>query len=198
MHRVRIVAVLQGGQGDHGLEGRAGRIGRRQRLVEQGLAFIFGQGLVIGRRHALDEQIGVEAGRRQHAQHIARAAVHHHGGAGILAEHLQRPVLDVGVERQGDILARHGRDVAAGILAHHPAAGVHLDLLPAGLAAQIEVLRFLHALLADAEARMVQQELVFAGPDLVEVVLGHARDIADHMGEGAAEVVDPDLAHVGL
>ena len=106
------IAVLQRGQRHHGLEGRARRIGGGQRLVEQRLVVVVGQRLVLGRGQARDELVGVEAGRREHAQDVAGAAVHHHRRAAVLAEHLQGAVLDVGVEGQHDLLAGDRLDVA--------------------------------------------------------------------------------------
>ncbi len=196
MHRGRIVTLLQRGEGDHGLEGRAGRIVGRERLVEQRLAVVFRQRLIFRPGQPLDEGVGVEAGRRGQAQDVAGAAIHHHRRAALLAEHLQRPVLDIGVEGQADRRAGGRRDIAVRILPDHAALDVHLHLARPGLAAQIEVVGFLDPLLADAEAG-IEHDRIGVGAGLADVLgvdLGH---IADHVGEGAAKGIDPHLAHVG-
>ena len=191
--------MLQRGQGDHGLERRARRIGGGQRLVEQRLVVVVGQRPVLGAGQALDEAVGVEAGRRKQAQDVAGAAVHHHRRAAVLAEHLQRAVLDVGVQRQRSVLARRRRDVAAGVLAHHPALGSRprpsgRPACRAGRRSQ----RLLDPLLADAEARIEQHRVGVRARPWSTSVVRDLGDVADHMGEGAAERIDPGLAHVGL
>ena len=192
----RIDAVLQRGHGDHGLEGRAGRIGGAERLVEQRLAVVGGQGAVVRTGHALDELVGVEARRREQAEDVPVAHVHHHRGAAVVAEHLQPPVLDIGVEGELDRGAGRRRQVAAGVAAHHPALDVDLHLSRAGRAAQGKIESLLHPALADAEAR-IEQDGLGVGAGLGDVLGADLGDVADHVGEGRREGIDPHLAHVG-
>ena len=188
--------MLQRGQGDHGLEGRAGRIGRGQGLIEQGLAIIFGQGLVVRPAHAAHKGVGVEAGGGEHAQHIPAAAVHHHRRAAVGPEDLHGPVLNVGIERQLDGRAGRWRKIAAGIVAQNAALDVHLDLARAGLAAQIQVIGFFQPLLADAKA-WIEQDGFGIGSVLGDVLGADLGHIAYNMGEGRGEGIDPHLTHIG-
>jgi hypothetical protein len=90
-------------------------------------------------------------------------------------------------------------DVAGGVLADHPADAVDLDPLPAGMAAQLDIQRLLHPLLADAEAGIEQQPVRLAVWTLLacHVLSRDPGHIADDVGEGAAEGVDPRLVHIG-
>ena len=76
-----------------------------------------------------------------------------------VAEHLQRAVLDVGVEGQHHLLAGDGRMSPAGSSRTTRPRDVDLDLLAARLAAQLQVQRLLDPLLADPEARVEQQRV---------------------------------------
>ena len=193
---VRIDAGFQRRQRHHGLEGRAGWIGGGQRLVEQRLAFVLSQRCVLRPGQAANETIGVEAGAGEQAQDVAVAAVHHHRGAGLVAEHLHGAVLDVGVQRQHDLLAGDRLDVAGRVGGDLVATGVDLDLLGARLAAQGQVEGLFNALPADPKTRIQEDRIgVGAGGRQVRAVdLGH---IADHVGEGPAIGVNAHLAHVG-
>ncbi len=171
-------------------------------LVEQRIVIVLRIEPVDVGRDSRNEQVGIEARRRSHAQDLPGFDVHHHRRAGFLAEDVDGALLDVGVERQGDVLAGHRRDRAFRILALDLAGRGDLDLLAAGLAAQVLVVGLFDALLADAEAGIVQQ-LVEGGIGVgivafgVQFLLRYLRDIADDVAEGPAIVVGAHLAHVG-
>ena len=153
---VRIDPRLQYRQGRHHLEGRAGADrGRIRHLSNNGLRSNVSQATIVRRTSVRsNEPVGVETGRRGHAQDVAGAAVHHHGAAALLAEHLQRPVLNIDVKGQLDFGAGHGgRDVAArrGGCTSRPLASTSTLRAP-GLAAQLQIEGLLHALFADPEA----------------------------------------------
>ena len=188
--------MLQGGDGDQGLEGRARRIGGGQRLVEQGLVVILGKGAVLRPAETADEAIGVEAGRRDQGQDIARPAIHQYRRTAFLAERLQAAELEVHVETELDLFPGERRNVATRCQAYLPAAGINLDLLRARAASQRQVEGLLQPLAADPEPRM-QHHGLGVGAGLGDVLLVHLGHIADHVGEGAAMRIDPHLAHVG-
>ncbi len=157
MDGLGIVAVLQRRQGDHGLERRARREGRAQGLVEQRVVVVIVQQLVVGRRNAGDEQVRVKTRARGHAQDFAGLDVHHHRAAGILGENIDGALLDIGVERQDDLLARRRRDRTVVIDADDNALGIDLDPLAARGTTQLLVIGFFDALLADTERGIVQE-----------------------------------------
>ncbi len=128
--------------------------------------------------------------------------VHHHGAAGIVLEHVDGALLDIGVDGQHHFLAGLGGDGTVGILAHHHAGGVDLDPLAAGIAAQLLVIGLFDALLADAEGRIVQQlgverRRIVRRIFVIQVLLRRLGDIADDVRERAAVIVGAHLVHVG-
>ena len=178
---------LERGHGGDHLEGRARRIGALHRLVGQRPVGIVGQALVIGHRDAAHEEVGIEAGRRGDGAQIAGLAVHHHRRGALAAQPRLDIGLQAGIHRQ--LQVRAGLPVAAVKLAHHPARGVDLHALGAGLAAQQVLLLGLQPDLADLEARDHQHRLgVF---HLRQVIIADRADITDHMGEVAALRIDP-------
>jgi hypothetical protein len=194
-HLIGTDPRLKGGHGGHRLEGGARRVGAAQRLIQQGSPLVIGQGLIIDRSKAAHELVGVEARGRGHAQDVPRAAIDHHRGPALFAENLQGAVLDVSIKGELDLFAGRRRNIAGDVLAHLAAIGVHLHLLGAGLAPQVQVESLLHPLAADAEPRMQQYGVgvgAFRG-DVFLIDLGH---IADDVGECAAVRVDPHLTHV--
>ena len=192
----RIDTILQRRQRHHGLEGRSRRIGRAQGLVEQRLAVVGGERTIVGTRHPLHELVGVEARRREQAEHVAVADVHHHRRAAIVAEDFEAAILDVGVERQLDRGAGLSEQVAAGVPAHHTALDVDLDLPRPRHAAQGQIERLFDAPLADPKAG-IKQDRLGVGSGFGDVFRADLRDVADDMREGGGEGVDPDLAHIG-
>ncbi|MND86098.1 hypothetical protein D3C80_780500 [compost metagenome] len=196
---LRIDAGGQEGQGRRHLKGRAGRESAVDRLVQQRLALIIGQRAIDFGRHARDEQIGIERRRRHHGQDVAVAHVHDHTAAGLLAEDLQRALLDVVVQRQHDLRPLHRRARSGDVLGHDAAASVHLDAVAASDAAQIQIKRLFNALTADAEAGVEQDRRRVLAPiaDGLDVAIRHLGHIADHMGVGAAMGIVAGLVHVG-
>ena len=195
---IRIDTRLQQGQGRRRLEGRSRWEGPVQRLVQQRLALIVGQGAIGLARHAPDEQIGIERRCRHHAQDVAVAHIHDHAGARLVAEHLQRPVLNVGVQRQDDFLARHSGSGTADVLGDHPSARIHLDPITSRLAAQRRIQRLFDALAADAEAGIEQQgrRLLALVADRLDVPIRNLGHIADDVRERSAERVVARLVHI--
>ena len=195
---VGIDAGFQQGQGRGRLEGRARREGAVQRLVQQRLAFIVGQRAIGLGRHPADEQVRIERRRRDHAQNVAVAHVHDDTGARLIAKHLQRAVLDVGVQRQDDFLARHGWPRAANILGDDTTARIDLDPIAARLAAQRRIQSLFDALAADAEAGVEQQggRLLALVADRLDVPIRHLGHIADDVGERSAERIVARLVHI--
>ena len=195
---VRVGPALHRRQAHDRLERRARREGARQRLVQQRTPLIVRQRPIDVGRNPAHEQIGIERRRRHHGQDVAVAHVHHHARSRLFAEHLQRTVLHVGVQRQHDFLAGHCGARAADVLGHHAAARVHLDPVAAGLAAQFGVQRLFHPQLADPERRVEQDggrllALLAHGLHVTVRDLGH---IADDVGERPAERVVAGVVHV--
>ena len=194
---VRDRRRLEGRQRDRRLEGRARRIGAGQRLVQQRLALVAGQRAIFGAGQAADELVGVEAGRRRHAQQVAVAAVHHHDRAALVAHHLQGAVLDV--ERRGSAgfpcrgwRGCRPRDPRAPA---RPLASTSTFSAP-GLPRRSRSKAFSTPCLPIRKPgwSMIGSGLRPGGVDVLPVHLGH---VADDVGEGAAMRIDPHLAHVG-
>ena len=184
---------LERGQCHHHLEGRAGRVDALHRLVGQGPVFVFQQGLVIGDRDAAHEKVGVVAGGRGAGQQVARCAVDHHRRRAFLGQ----PCVGVGLQRvvDGDLDIGAGGAFLPFEFAHHPAGGVDLDPLGAGLAAQQLLALGLEPDLADLEAGDQQQGIGRVDP--LEVAVADRADIAHDMGVGLAMGVAARQAHVG-
>ena len=90
--------------------------------------------------------------------------VHHHQAALSSSSRWSAKLLQLPVDGEPDILARHARLVAQ--LADDAAIGVDFDAAGAGLAAHFAVEGLLDAALADAKARQVQQRIVVVASDL--------------------------------
>ena len=184
---------------DDRLEGRAGRVRPRNRLVEQRVTLVVAPRAVDGAGHAGHEQVRVERRRRSHAQDVARPAVNGDRRAGILAEHLQRQILGVGVQREDHLLAGNRRLRAVLVLAPDAALGVDFHPMIAWRSPQLGVQRALQALTADAEARMVEdrRRLLAFFPHRLDVAVRDLGHIADRMGETAAEGIEANVVHRG-
>ena len=198
-HRqLRIDAGFQQSQRRGRLEGRSRREGAVQRLVQQRLALIVGQRAIGLGGHPADEQVRIERRRRDHAQNVAVAHVHDDAGARLVAKHFQRPVLNIGVQRQDDFLARHGGPRPADVLGDDAASCIDLDPIAARLSAQRRIQSLFHALAADAEAGIEQQgrRLLALVPDRLDVPIRHLGHIADDVSERSAERIVPRLVHI--
>ena len=98
--------------------------------------------------------------------------------AAAVAERELRDLLQLDVERQPQVVARHRR--RARQRAHRAPARVHLDLLDAGRAVQLALVGKLDADLADVVGALVVGGLLPPG-DALEVAVGDAPDVADHV-----------------
>ena len=149
---------LQRRQRHRHLEGRAGRIQPGGRVVDQRRAPVLRPLRPLRLRHAGIEQRRIERRVGGHRQHLAVAAVQHHGAGALVAEPVEHRLLQPGVDREADFLARHA--LLAVQLADHPADRVHLELHRAGAAAQREIVVLLHPGAADPDAGQRQQRVV--------------------------------------
>ena len=186
-------ARLQGRERHHHLEGRAGRVGALDGLGGERAVVVARQPPVIRDRDAAHEQVRVEGRRRGDREQVARADVHHDGRRALLAHPHLREVLQARVHGELEVGAGRGRPVAQ--LAHDAAPGVDLDLPGAGRAPQLPLAPGLHAVLADLEARDLE-ERVGVG-ELRQVVVRHRPDIAHDVGEVLLERVLARQAHLG-
>ena len=172
----RDLAVLERAGDRERLERRAGLVGRAGRAVRH---------RVVGR---LVELVGVHARPVGEREDRAVARVHDERGRALglplladLGEHLLGVVLDVGVEREPDGLARHGPLVLAQLdrvaerVAHQPALAV--------AAAQLLV-----------EPVLEPREAVALGADVAEQLRRHpvARVLAAELGD-ELEPLDAEL-----
>jgi len=132
---------------------------------------------------AVGKAVGIEGGHRDHAQHLARPAVHDDDGGGFIADAARGIGLEVAIDGEADGVALLVGDGVE--LAQDAAAGVDLDAARARLAAQPRVERLLHAVLAEPEAgKDVERVLRF-----LELLARRRADIAEQM---------PDRRPVGI
>jgi len=103
--------------------------------------------LPVLRGDAIDEQVGIEGGRRHQRQHAAGGRLDRDQGATAVAEGVLGDALQLDVERQFQIVARRGRRARQG--AHRASAGIDLDLLDARGAVQFMLVELLQPGLAD-------------------------------------------------
>ena len=106
---------------------------------------------------------------------------------------LHRVGLEAEIEGEGEVFAGGALDAAE--FAHHPAGGADLDLLGAGVAAEVALELGLDAGLADLEARDLQDRVGVL--DLGEVGLGDRADVADDVRGGRAIGVEAAEADLG-
>ncbi|CPP66361.1 Uncharacterised protein [Bordetella pertussis] len=177
------LAQLQRGQGHERLVGRADGIGAVQRPVDQRMVGRLVQAAPILDVDPVDEQVGIERGLRNERQDFAGIGIERNQRAAPPLEGLFRQLLQLQVDRQHDVRARHRVDAAQG--AHGASAGRDLDLFQAGAAMQGGLPGFLDALLADDVGAAVVAQL--AGlVQFFDVVLGDPADEADHVRRGLA------------
>ncbi len=193
-----VQPALHRRQPDDRLERRPRREGAAQRLVGQRSTLIVGQGAIDLGRDARHEQVGIERGRRHHGQDIAVANVHDDDAARLLAEHLQRALLDVVVQRKHHLGPLNRWTRSGDVLGHDAAARIDLDPLAAFDAAQILIQRLFNALSADTETGVEQdgRRLFALVADRLHVAVRHLGHIAHHMGVGAAVRIVAGLVHV--
>ena len=142
---------------------------------------------------AEDEAVGVEPRRRGERDDVAVRHVDHRRGGALAGHALHGVVLQREVEGELEVLARRALDAAE--LAHDPAGGADLDLLGAGLAAQVGLEPGLDAGLADLEARDLQERVGVL--ELGEVALRDRADVADDVAGARAVGVDAAEADLG-
>ncbi len=179
-------AQLQSGQGHERLEGGTGRIEAAQGAVNHGMVGAAVQFLPTGRVDAVDEQVGVETGRRHQGQHGPGLRVQCHQRAAHLTEGGLGHLLQFRVQVQIDVVAGHGR--AAGQDPDRPTRGIDLDLFDAGATVQPPLVAVLDTLLADVIGAPIIGVL-FALCQAIQVVVADPANVAHHVGEGVAERV---------
>ena len=142
-----------------------------------------GDELVPFRAVDLDgERIGIETGPRNHGQNLAVARVHGHNRAVAVAQRQFGGALQVVVDRQLQVLARHR--VLNAKVAHFAPVAVDHHFAAAVLPAQQLVVGLLHARLAHHVAR-----LVVGKPRIVQVVLAHFAHVPDQVrGKAVARI----------
>ena len=170
-------ALAEEGQALRGLEGGARRILAHDAAVEQRLPRVEAQLAVALRALAAHHHAGVVAGRAGHAEHLASLRLDGHHGANLTFEQLLGQRLQVLVDGQREVLARHGLAVEGTVLvaALDAPVGIAEQHLHAFLATQLLLVEALHAQLADIVARLV----VLVGLHVGRAHLGH---VAQHMG----------------
>ena len=174
---------LEGGQGRYHLVGRARRIDAGDRLVVEGPLGIIEQVAPFGLRDAAREGRGIEAGCRDHGDHVAGDDVEHDDGAALVLLHLLHgEALDVEVDGQQRVGA--GLALRPVEFANDATDGVDLDLNGAGTTPQIVLERALDALLAEPHGRELQHRIVAAGEILVGDAAGVAHDVAHQLAFG--------------
>ena len=140
-------AFGQTGDGRHDLENRARRELILDGVVDQRLAWIFEQRLILSGGDLLVD-VHVVVGHRNHGQHLAAVDVEHHGGseqrrALVLDQDVLDPLLQLNVDGQDHAQSRRGRAIVQG--AQDVADGVDLDQLPPSRAAQLALVGRLDA-----------------------------------------------------
>ncbi|CAM3768583.1 hypothetical protein ROMU108268_02570 [Roseomonas mucosa] len=158
----------------HHLEGGARRVEAVRHLVDQRRGALAGPLLPLRGGDAGIEESGVEGGLARHGQDLARLRVEHDGAGAFLAA-AAHATLELGIDADLDVLARHA--LAAVQLADHAADDVHLQALGPGTAAQDGVVVAFDPRAADADARQFQQRVV------ADVAFRRRSDVAHHMGE---------------
>ena len=176
--------LLQEGEGLGRLEGGAWGIGPLDGAVEERLAVVQTEALVVLAALTANHQVGVEGGRRDHAEDFARRGFNGHDGPYLVlhkpfAQHLQ-----VDVEPQGEVLARHRGAVEFAILvvALHPSVGIAQQHLHTLFPTQVLLVRLLDALLA----HIVAANVVVVGFNLL---FRHLADVAQGMACGVVGVL---------
>ena len=145
--RGRNHAAVESGDGDFRLDGRAGRIQAAQCPVEQRFVDGIAQtGIILG-TDAGHEQVGVEARFADHRQHFTGFRVDGNDRAAAVAEGLFGRFLQLDVEAEHDVLARHRIGVAQH--PHDPALSIGFDLFKADLAVQFGFVKTFDTGLAD-------------------------------------------------
>ncbi len=187
---------LQPGERNRHLERRAGRIDAGDRAIEQRRAPVACPRGPLRLRDAGIEHRRVEGGIGAHRQHLAVAAVEHHGGGALVAEPAEHSLLQAGVERQAKFLALLAFLTVQ--LADHTAECIHLELNRARGAAQVEVARLLEAGAPDPDAR--QRQLRIAGDILLRWRRHVAHDVRQVIAVGVlarGADVDHDAGQIG-
>ena len=199
-------ACLKRGGGDHHLERGArridaamrARIERRHRVVAQ-----FG---IILAGYSVHERVRVEGRGRDHRQHVAGGHIHQHGGAAFTLKPLDRHALQLGINGDEQVLARHGG--VGGVLLqllHRAAMRVGHNAAAPRAASQPVLGKPLHALPADADVRVAEQFLeclqfvrraALGQPR--QVVGAGARHIAEHVRKIPAARIRPRRGHLHI
>ena len=107
--RRREHALLQSDEPLHQLEGRPRRIFRLHGAVEHRLTFVVEHFHVVVAPVAAYHFIGVERGRGDHHQDLARRRLDRHGGTHLAPHQLFGEGLQAGVDRRDDVVARFGQ-----------------------------------------------------------------------------------------
>ncbi len=163
---------------------RARRKGAAQHAVEQRPVGRGVERVPVDLIDAVDEQIGIEGGHGDEAQHFTVARIDGHASPAPLAIEVFDELLQADIDSEHQILSgrgRHGLD-----LAHRPPHGIDLDFLIAGDAVQLRLVSLLHAQLAD----MVGAEVVAGVVTVVDALLlglVDAADIAQQMATQRAQ-----------
>ncbi len=194
----RALAQLQRGQRHERLVRRARRVGAAQRPVQQRLVGRAVQFVPGGAVDAFDEEVGIEGGLGDEGEDIAGLGLDRHQRAATVAEQLLGHPLQVDVQRQDQVVA--GRGLRGGQRTDRPPARADLDLFVAGQAVQLGLVALLDADLADVLgaavvvgvlARIVSDVGLTVGlarvVDALEVALGDATDVADHVRRRLAQ-----------
>ena len=126
------------------------------------------------------EQVGIEAGHGDHAQDVARGAVHHDDARRIVTQTPRGIILEVAVDRQLERLA--GLVGLRVEVADDASACVDFDAPRARHAAQAGVLVPLDTVLADLETREDQQRITH----LLELLGGRRSNVAEQVRKAFA------------
>ena len=190
MHVLRN-AFLKPGHRHQDLEGRAGRELRLDGLVHQRMVGIGDQLVPVGAVDLDGKFVGVEAGPRNHRQNLAVPRVHGNDRAVAVAQREFGGALQIVVDRELQILPRHG--VLDAEVAHLASAAVDDHLSRAVLPAQQFVVGLFHACLAHHVAR-----LIVGKARVVQIVLAHLAHVADQMRGKTVARIQPALLVDGL
>ena len=182
-------ALLQSGQRVEDLERRSRRVAALDGAVEERLLGVAQESAPLRGLDAERERVGIEGGRGDVGQHLARVGIDGHHGAGLPGHGVDDRLLQVEVDGEVGPRAVHRRH-ARGLADLH-AAAVHLDAPQAVLAHEPAVVLQLHPGLAHDVARL--EPLEGATLELAVRDLAH---VAERMGQAHAQRIRAQGHHV--
>ena len=177
-------AFLQEGESLRRLESGARRIDTHDGPVEQRLAPVSLQQAVVLASLAAYHVVGIEGGRRHHAQYLARGRLNGHNGSNLALHQAFAQHLQVYVKPQRQVLARHRGTVhlPVHVVSLYASVGIAQQHFHALLAAQELLVATFDALLAYVVATVV------VGVGLY-LALRHLADVAQGMGRSVVGVL---------